>query len=400
MKKAFFIPICGFLCFLLITSTFQKKFIYHELTVEEKVADFEYLYNILKDNYPYFEVNKRLTGFDWLSHKDEFLEKIKATKDNVEFYRAVSEILSYLNNDHTGIIPPEWFDGYRRAYDSIFLQAWKTVLNNNYVVTAYEYWKTLPELKRPRESHFEDDSFEYVNCECKILEENKIAYIKIKSFGTQYIKKDLEILHNFYQQIKNYSYLIIDIRGNGGGNTAYWTDYIVPSLIDKELVFETFVLYRGDEYSKAFIKSRGIKIFEINKLPKNKNYPPETFKEFKYFSKWEQVFKPKNSIYFKGKIFLLVDGDVYSASESFAVFCKATNWATLVGERTGGDGVGIDPFLLSLPNSGLVVRFSADMGLNPDGTSNEEYKTIPDIIIDKNEDALEKVLNLILSLNT
>lgn len=44
---------------------------------------------------------------------------------------------------------------------------------------------------------------------------------------------------------------------------------------------------------------------------------------------------------------------VYSASESFAVFCQETGFATLVGSPTGGDGIGaLDPVFLQLPNSG------------------------------------------------
>ncbi|MCG4564301.1 S41 family peptidase [Anaerosalibacter bizertensis] len=70
---------------------------------------------------------------------------------------------------------------------------------------------------------------------------------------------------------------------------------------------------------------------------------------------------------------------VYSAAEGFASFAKASGFATLVGERTGGDGIGIDPLFFSLPNSGLVVAFSSLLCLNPDYTINEEVQTTPDI---------------------
>jgi len=36
-----------------------------------------------------------------------------------------------------------------------------------------------------------------------------------------------------------------------------------------------------------------------------------------------------------------------------------------------------------LPNSGLIVRFPGEMGLNPDGTVNEEVKTIPDVYVEQ-----------------
>ena len=76
-----------------------------------------------------------------------------------------------------------------------------------------------------------------------------------------------------------------------------------------------------------------------------------------------------------------MDDAVYSSAESFAVWANATGLATLVGTRTGGDGIGFDPLVVALPNSGIVVRFPADMGINPDGSVNEESQTVPDVVV-------------------
>ena len=69
--------------------------------------------------------------------------------------------------------------------------------------------------------------------------------------------------------------------------------------------------------------------------------------------------------------------------ESFAAFSKETKWATLVGTTTGGDGIGMTPAVASLPNSGLVFRFPMSMGINSDGTINEETHTKPDIFAEE-----------------
>lgn len=42
----------------------------------------------------------------------------------------------------------------------------------------------------------------------------------------------------------------------------------------------------------------------------------------------------------KGKLWMLVNENVYSSSEYAAMFTKATGFATLVGRTTGGDGIG------------------------------------------------------------
>lgn len=92
---------------------------------------------------------------------------------------------------------------------------------------------------------------------------------------------------------------------------------------------------------------------------------------------------------------MLVDEGVYSASENFAAFCKNTGFATLVGEPTGGDGGIADPMLFTLPESGLVVRFSVFYGLNADGSGNEAAGTQPDYTVSEGDDALASCLSLI-----
>jgi len=98
---------------------------------------------------------------------------------------------------------------------------------------------------------------------------------------------------------------------------------------------------------------------------------------------------------FSGKIWLLVSETSYSSSESFAMFCKQTGFATLVGTNTGGDGGGMDPIIFALPNTGILIRLSAEMSLNLDGSCNEEFGTTPDYPISENEDALGKCLEII-----
>lgn len=39
------------------------------LTVEQRLEDFDYMWKIIEENYPFLEVNKRLNGEDWLAKK-------------------------------------------------------------------------------------------------------------------------------------------------------------------------------------------------------------------------------------------------------------------------------------------------------------------------------------------
>ncbi len=49
-------------------------------------------------------------------------------------------------------------------------------------------------------------------------------------------------------EVKGYKTLILDIRGNGGGNSDCWHGLIVPQLINNPVIYNTYLLYRGGEY--------------------------------------------------------------------------------------------------------------------------------------------------------
>lgn len=127
------------------------------------------------------------------------------------------------------------------------------------------------------------------------------------------------------------------------------------------------------------------------------NLPPELLTgEFCDIMLYDIAITPApDSLRYQGRIFLLVDHVVFSASEMFAVFAKASGWATVVGSYTGGDGIGCAPALAVLPNSKMAVNYPVVLGLHPDWTANEETHTIPDILIEPERADLLKWLRRI-----
>lgn len=468
------------------------------LTVEQKLEDFDYLYDILEKSFPYFEVKTRQLGVDWLQKKDEFIDKIRATQNDSEYYQSLREILALLQNGHTNIIAPgSEFEEFSDIYNGPV--PWHQVFSNANVEACYDYWKKVvpesgnvvipvaftyiegsyyankniinpdrstDELGIPMGSKLtkinEIDVDQYIrglvtsrflkydslrskfklnqlsilsNTEMElsfvtpdgkegrkklkpyrpdslggssrsypehlysteIIEENNIAYLKLPSFASFYVEKDREGLFNFFSEIKDYNTLIIDIRGNGGGSTNYWMDNIIPPLTDKILTTENYIIMRKSGYTIPFIKNKTFlsyyRLKPIKDLSFYKEKPDFYLRDDNaVYDELDYTVRPRNPVGFKGKIYLLVDDNVYSSAESFAVFAKATGWATLVGTRTGGDGIGFDPVPVALPNSGLVVRFPVDMGLNPDGSINEETATEPDIYIEQSYDDFNKLI--------
>ncbi|EOU1700186.1 S41 family peptidase [Clostridium perfringens] len=382
------------------------------LAEEQKIEDFNYLYNTIEENYPFLETNKRLNNVDWLSKKEEYLQRVKNTKSDIEFLMTLNSILSELNNGHTHMITnSSQFRDFREIYS--MNKGWQKkvqlpVLNNKKALARYNIDKNEKIQVLNQEKNEKTEGIR--NASTKDIVEGKIGYIYIPQMISYYnMGNDIELIDEYLNNIKEYQALIIDIRGNGGGDSYYWISYLVPKLIDKVYENTTYSFWKDGEIINNYLKKSKVKYStgfgEVKDLDTIKlvNLPVEVKENFKYYSKNTMEISPsEDSINFKGNIYLLVDKLVYSSSEAFASFAKQTGFATLIGERTGGDGIGSDPLLHMLPNSGYIFRFSKNMGTTADGTSSEEFKTEPDYLIEyagktdnfENDYCIKKVLEL------
>lgn len=242
-----------------------------QLTLEQKLEDFGYMYNILKENYPFFQVNKRLYNVDWLTKRDVYESLIKSSSSDESFLAYLNIILRDLHNGHTGILSNNLYIKLRMIYQDLVkgdssYSKWYEVLENEKALKRYGLNQNSPKT----DSKINDNFTVTNNVRTEKLT-NKVAYIGIKSLDTNCIEGDSKIIASFFNKIKDFKALVIDIRGNGGG-----------------------------------------------------------------------------------------------------------------------DGIGMDPILCVLPNSGYILRFPSIMGLNSEGICNEEFKTRPDVKISasKNENLL------------
>lgn len=348
-----------------------------ELSTKEKVEDFEYMYKVIKEGYPYLEVNKRLNNVDWLANKEAYLDRVKATTNDEEFISEMTDIVGDLNNGHTMVINSKEIYTF---LESVLAKAgWYDFWKDEHVVNRY---KSIGDNKESTKQPIVKKDIT-----TKDVIDKKVGYIHLpqmymesENVTMKDIEADMKLIDDYVRTLENHQALIIDIRGNGGGADSYWSS-IVSKITKKDINKKGYLLFRNDsEVMKKYVDKRGFDVEPIENLPKEilEKAPKEVDTDFTEFH--EQIIKvPTNYMSkFEGNIYLLVDKVVYSSSESFAIFCKDTGFATIIGERTGGDGGGIDPIMFDLENSGLLVKISSDMYLTDDGTCNEEFKTTPD----------------------
>lgn len=360
----------------------------HALSKEQMYQDYDYMWEIISENYPYAGVAERVTGLDFNQVKVKYRNKIALVENDKEFFNLVEECLAqYGGCGHMMALSKDAYFNHMlisyRYKENPTHEFLYNVMNNKTSKYFYQYDQkgTVKSNQSPKESNAVTNNNASIKASAvtyKKYKNNKIAYIKIKSFNN--LENDKKEIQQFFNTLKGYNSLIIDIRGNTGGNAEYWRNYLVlPNLKEKATYHETMLL-RG-EISKKFV-SLVCELQPISKLNITK-YSKLNMSDIKMmgnFTTNSYEYKKSKKPEFTGNIYLLVDHKVYSAAEGLAYFCKSTGWATIIGENTGGDGMLMNPMVCVLKNSGICFQFTAQLGLNLDGSSNEEVGTNPDIL--------------------
>ncbi|EQB90166.1 C-terminal processing protease CtpA/Prc [Clostridium punense] len=220
----------------------------------------------------------------------------------------------------------------------------------------------------------------------KIIEEGNIAYIKINHMIEE--NNTIEKIDTFFKDMKSYKNIIIDIRGNDGGTESV-SRAIIRNINSKEVsILDEYHGYRKSEFMADY----------LSKIYGNSTFSKETPTNLKsqYTEKYsfikDSYLLPYSKEAFRGNVYLLVDKNVFSASERLSVIVKSANLGTIIGQTTGGDGIGRNPVINTLPNSKICVRIPGLLGINKDGEINEELRTSPDFYTEQSYEDFKKAI--------
>ena len=375
------------------------------LTQEQRLADYDYLVETLGDSYLCMGVRDRDNPDDLSADIfQEYREMIQQSDSDEMFYSAIYSALFRLGTyGHLWIVEPDAYRSYCQAYEDDILADrahWREVLTDPVTVQGYEKLQALLDAEGDGDSVAGPDSGDpAANLHTLILPGGTVGYLKIDSFPAPFepqFQEDQESLLNFYETAADCTDLIIDLTDNSGGSELYWQQLLAAPLTDRPLSCTNYALLADSENNHPYIEDvfSPDELHPISELPDLPNLEQDGIQAATHFVESTLSVEPAaERAPFHGRVWVLVGPAVYSASESFAVFCQETGFATLVGQQTGGDGIGaLDPVFLQLPNSGILVQYTMMFGLNSDGSSSEEAGTTPDILSPAGEPALVTAL--------
>lgn len=305
-----FLVITGILTFTLGSCIDEEEF---DNTPQ---GNFEALWKIIDERYCFLDYKQKEIGLDWNAAYNKYKVRVNKDMSSAQLFEVLTEMLGELRDGHVNLIASHnlgrnwsWFENYPTNFSDTLLR--------RYMGTDYRISSGL---------------------KYRILNDG-IGYIRYESFSDPIGDGGLDdaLIHMMLCQG-----LIIDIRGNGGGELTY-----------------------ADMLAARFCNSKTLVGYLQHKTGKGHN----DFSELK-----PRYLEPSSGIRWQKPVCVLTNRHVYSAANEFAMYMRAMPNVKIVGDHTGG-GAGM-PFSSSLPN-GWVVRFSAvpsydvnkqsiEFGIDPD----------------------------------
>ncbi len=326
-KKIIWILVAGYLLF-----SCNKK----EAAKQQPVAIFEELWNVINERYALFSVKI----INWDSVHTNYKSQINNSMSDQELFRILSNMLNELKDGHVALISPAdtavyagFYTNYPRNFN--YNNVIRNYLLNDYKTEGPIIYKVVAQT----------------------------GYILYRSFAENIT--DLQ-LDNIFTAMSNVKGMIIDVRGNFGGN-----------------------LQNARLLASRFINSKKLIKYELVKSGKGKNdfFNPQPF----YLS-------PRATV-FRGKTVILTNRSCFSSCNDFVLYLSDNLNVQIIGDVTGGGGGIPNNYILQ---NGWVLQFTATKTLSPSNQPVENgIAPIVNIIITPAQEAagidpiLEKAIEIL-----
>ncbi|MBP5729558.1 MAG: hypothetical protein J6Y48_21030 [Clostridia bacterium] len=357
------------------------------------LADFDTEVRYLEEYNPFLPViRQHVPGFDALCA--ELREKVRTSCSSAEtLYRILSDLFARIGNPgHLNMIDRKAYWNYVWLAETKgrFADGPETrLLDESRTCGLYEVQNRPEETDEPDLENRNPVSVSYDPG-------RKMLYICIRSFSEMLMERDRDLLLTAFRDHPDAEHIVFDICGNSGGSDYYWEDLLVAPF-GETVTYSNRAFFTDNRLTEDY----GLMEAAVPVSTLSSEEIPAFVDDLglTHTLSWTRsIIPPEDSsrtVRSGAKRWVLTDELVFSAADGFAEFCRQTNWATVVGRRTKGDGGGVAPYLLRLPETGLLLRFTAAATSNREGELNTFYGTNPDILPKPSESPQDAVLRII-----
>ena len=291
-------------------------------------GNFEALWKIIDEHYCFLDYKQHEIGLDWQAVYNKYKVRVDEQMGDAQLFEVLAQMLGELRDGHVNLVASHDYGRYWSWYED-YPTNFSDSLYRLYMGTDYKIASGLS---------------------YRILDDN-IGYVRYESFTTAIGEGNLDEVMMYLMLCEG---LIIDIRGNGGGN-----------------------LTNAEKLAARFCQQKTLVGYTQHKTgPGHSDFSPL---EAHYL-------EPSSNIRWQKPVVVLTNRHVYSAANEFVMYMKTLPQVKIVGDRTGG-GAGM-PFSSSLPN-GWSVRFSAVPTYDADRHSTE-FGIEPDYSVNLNAEDFQR----------
>lgn len=453
-----------------LNSKLYGEYTMEELTMQQKLEDFNSFYFNLVESVPFFDEVEEMYGIDFRNRYEYYEEKIRDAEDNFEFYCTLKAICRDIPSFHTDICFPLYSSvSQMRCYNSrkivtslgkkSRIDAWtkiveeavhkyenvnmlrvtyvdgKYLVDDLYLTDYYEqlrgcellaidgvsidqyitqnisifslYYDALADKayretcvlndqvgkrvcvlwKNEEGEQLERDMYldygaevvssygylfsaepapyisSYYSIKMQRDDENQLEYIEVNDF----LNSDGEILMKYLENSPSNT-IVIDLRNNYGGNIDYAEKYIYPPLYENDVKQSYSWMVPDTDGNHAMTKNW---IVSLNyKFQKDEDY---------YFYRTQNRFSGKAKQ--RKDVYYLVGPKTGSAADTYVAMIKENHLGTIVGETTGGEGMGASYICDCLKNSSLIYVYYPSVAYDRETQKKKYGGTTPDYFV-------------------
>lgn len=402
---------------------------------QSAIADIEYLFDCLKYGYAGY---KYFGGDEAFSKaKQNITDKINAFKTDIPagfLEDTILESLGFIQDGHFSIgrnalikdynmFMSERYEiakegsiyylidnGNKKRIVSIDNEAPENCIKpsidkNGYAIYRFCLLRQSRDKELAVQVNLENDSLKAILPNVTLsYERNKAAevYSRKKYYNVPVIKltsfipsEELEAFEKDAKDLKDEDLLIIDLRGNSGGNSKYADNWLesftgvknegifISAALNTDLALKAFLHTVKNTYEEKYF-------LEIEKIVKDEyGSIPEKYKYWRIFD-YSLAKRIRNEI----PIFVLIDMKTASAAEIFINKLSYLENTYFIGTNSSGAGDIGNVAKYMLPRSGIEVSFGSLLIINPDLKMRDGLGFQPDFWV-ASKDMEERVIRFI-----